>query len=163
MNRLDTSTPLAEVSDFVLELAQPDGAAVRVCVSVGTQPISLAVFLSLLSQQGLIARGGGSPPRSARLASAARQRGLLMDVDDGGEYPSYGYEVSDGTDDPFSGGNPAGKAMPVIDPRPLEDPFADDPDKGPARNFVIEDGEVSYVPPAEQNAVTFETKKRGKA
>ena len=102
MNRIDTSTSLAEISDFVLELAQPDGSTVRVCVSIGPQPISLAVFLRLLAQKGNIAWGGGSPTRSDVLASEARQRGLLMDIDDGGEYPSYGYEISDGMDDPFA-------------------------------------------------------------
>lgn len=102
MNRLDISTPLAEVSDFVLELAQPDGSTIRICVSVGRQPISLSVFLRLLAQKGIIARGGGSPAQSDVLASEARQRGLLMDIDDGSEYPSYDYEISGGTDDPFA-------------------------------------------------------------
>jgi hypothetical protein len=142
MIRLDTSTPLAEVSDFVLELAQPDGSTTRICVSLSRPPVSLSIFLKMLAQEGAIAMGGGNPAWSSTLASEARQRGLQMRVDDDSRFPSYTEYVYDG----------------------MEDPFADEPGEGPVRNFVIRNGEVCYVPPAERGTEDKEAeKKRGMA
>lgn len=82
MNRLDTSTPLAAASDYVLELAQPDAPTIRLCVSCksGGEMRPLFDFLENLALRGLIARGGGSRERWAEMTPML-DSGLVSTVD----------------------------------------------------------------------------------
>ena len=154
MNRTTTDTPLAQVTDYVLDLQQPNGHAQRLCVSCPSSGPLRPVFdfLESLALCGLVGRGGGSPVRT-REQELAKKMGLVMDTDADG--PPMEDPFSD-PDDPFSDGYtpPFTLSRQRMDTIAFEvqsalrhdpdDVFAED---RPGLNFRVENGEVVYTGP----------------